>query len=315
MKLKVKKSIVAVCLMLCSVFGFSKETEGNLTFNIVCMTVSPDKISDLSSAKWENFPVVPLAFPALGASYGTARKSGGDGEFKLFDYNWGVAASLTPLGVGATLSGEVSITPLFTLSTNSGFLSGWNFGSLYTGIGVYDYDEGDYRRERSLSEAALFFEGKASVVIPAGVVLLNLTYSTAYTYFTGANDGEVWTCATYKHCVNGWGYSAGANAIKFTNLEHIKMIAFGADVKGYYTADYFDDEYKNYNPGFVTVDFGPMVIANITPRVSMITKATIGNMREFKESKYDSSEELKQTYDGWKIRFKTLLVLFNVKIL
>ena len=311
MKKSVRKTLVLISLLFCSFSGFSKETEGNLTFNIVCMTVSPDKISDLSSAKWENFPVVPLAFPALGASYGTMKKNEG---FKLFDYNWAVNASLTPLGIGGAVSGEFSITPLLTLSANSGFLSGWNFGSLYTGIGVYDYDEGDYRRERSLSEAALFFEGKASVMIPTKIVFLNLTYSAVYTYFTGADAGEVWTCATYKHCVNGWAYSAGASAIKFTNLDHVKMIAFNADVKGYYKTEYFDDEYKNYNPGFVTVDFGPMAIANLTPKVSMIIKATVGNMRDFKESNYDSTEELKQTYDGWKIRFKTLLVMFNIKI-
>ena len=165
-----------------------------------------------------------------------------------------------------------------------------------------------------MSEAALFFEGKASVMIPTKIVFLNLTYSAVYTYFTGADAGEVWTCATYKHCVNGWAYSAGASAIKFTNFDHVKMIAFNADVKGYYKTEYFDDEYKNYNPGFVTVDFGPMAIANLTPKVSMIIKATVGNMRDFKESNYDSTEELKQTYDGWKIRFKTLLVMFNIKI-
>ena len=69
MKKSVRKTLVLISLLFCSFSGFSKETEGNLTFNIVCMTVSPDKISDLSSAKWENFPVVPLAFPALCASY------------------------------------------------------------------------------------------------------------------------------------------------------------------------------------------------------------------------------------------------------
>lgn len=313
------KSLILTALLFLLPFNLISEPQFDLSLNVLGMMLTGESIAKMGyswSDKWylKNVPLIPLAMPAIAAR--VHKKSNREQQNKeLLSTNYAWTSSLNFLGIESGVEYSVFITPLLELKSFAGMKTAWNYGSSQKGLAVYDPLEKKYVKKTSLSELSYMFGEDIAVTapLPKGNILKG-GFNTAYVGFTGAEDKEVWKCGMESNFVNGWKYTATLMLAHMYNNPSHAMVGIIGSASGWYTENYFDDVYKPYNPDFVTFAVTPMAQWVIGKKQNIMINAVISRDRKFKNSDYDSSEELLQEYDGTEWKLKTIMFIWHIPL-
>ena len=295
----------------------------NVSLDISGFTINGDNLAR-SGYDWadnnfvRNVPIFFIAFPSLSVQLHPERPKPGTvsrKDIKLISFSWLADGVLSPAGIMTGASVSCSITPFFTLTAASHISSSWNYGSTFVTIATYNPDNRKYDTCTSLSGAAYSFAGTASAMLPLPARnMLQFTYSSEYTGFTRAENGEPWKCGMNQNSVNGWKFTASAMASHMFTKGSIKMTGITFSAGGWYSSSYYDDIYQPYNPSYVTFTITPMIRLQPAPKQSVIVMAVINRERRFENDSYTTNQTLLQTYTGSRWQFKTFMCIWHIQL-
>jgi hypothetical protein len=313
------KNLLSVLLLLSTSLPFYAETQQIKPFGI-SLSVSVITLSgeDLTRAGYDffdkdnlkNVPVIPIFIPALSACYKNYLPLG-----KLpAAIRYSADYTISPLSMGINSSVSLSFLSCVSVTVGGILQSSWNYGSELTLISTYDSQKEKYVSRTSLSELEYGINGSVNVIIPIGMYLSTLNYYSEYTGFTGTDNGQPWNCGMSFNNVNGWKYRATAMFGRRFTGKTLKMISISGSAGGWYSDSYFDDEYKDYDPTFVTFSIAPLVQLQLSDQQSLTISAVIDREREFDSDDYDSDDMILQNCTGGKWQFRTLMFLWHIKL-
>jgi hypothetical protein len=259
-------------------------------------------------------PFIPEAFPAFSVRISYPNPY----TFKptihdIFYCGYFCGSSVSPVGITAYATGTVNITPLLTIAAGGQLGTAWNYGSLYTAIGVYDVSENKYRNLSAFGSLFCDFTVSAVLVIPLGPVIAEFIYVPEFVYLTGAGNGEAWKFSTQSECVNGWRYLYGGMIAyqfpKKTGMAGIQFIA-----QGWYLSNYFDEIFQPYDPDFVTFSIIPSFQIQITKKQGLQITVPVSRVRRFENENYTTNEILLQNCVGSVWRLVSVNFLWHIQI-
>jgi hypothetical protein len=196
-----------------------------------------------------------------------------------------------------------------------------NYGETATFMGVYEPENRDYRQDIIFTEYAYGLHYHGSLTIPLLAILpksdwtkIILKGTGEYTYsgYTGAKDGEVWKAGA-QNLVNGFRYKYGGTLIYMLPFARVPMIMFAATVSAFKHEYDFDDTYKDYNPGFKTVNLTPMASVKINDEWNGMLMLAISRDRKFENRRYPTTEELLQKQVGAEWDLRTVMFIASRK--
>jgi hypothetical protein len=196
-----------------------------------------------------------------------------------------------------------------------------NYGETATFMGVYEPENRDYRQDIIFTEYAYGLHYHGSLTIPLLAILpksdwtkIILKGTGEYTYsgYTGAKDGEVWKAGA-QNLVNGFRYKYGGTLIYMLPFARVPMVMFAATVSGFKHEYDFDDTYKDYNPGFKTVNLTPMASVKINDEWNGMLMLAISRDRKFENRRYPTTEELLQKQVGAEWDLRTVMFIASRK--
>lgn len=323
----IKKSKTAALLIFSILLNFflsaqdSHREEGfdafaNLSF--VGFTFSGETLSrsfdwiDSDNEFVKNCPLFFIVAPALSGGVSYTKNQ------NLLTFINSANLNLSPVGTGSSFDTTLCITPLFSLNAGAHIESAWNYGTYLTSLGVYDPVHAEYDQIDSLSEFSygVKFEAAATIPLPKSN-LLQLSYGTDYIAFSGADDGEPWTCYMQSDCANGWRYKTSAMLSHMFSSKKLKFAGLSFSVDGRYNGnDDYDKIYRDSEPGHTDYTVALMTHFKMSEKQSLMISADVKNKRQFEkdESDFDTEETLLQKYkrDVW--RFNNIFLLWNIKL-
>jgi hypothetical protein len=231
---------------------------------------------------------------------------------KLATIKGSAAGEANFAGLGLKLDISVELIHLLELGIQANGGTALNYGKTSTFMGVYDAEERNYHQDIIFTEYAYGFTYKSSLTLPLLVLLpksnwtkiiLKLSGEYAYSAYTGANDGEVWKAGN-GNMVNGFHYKCGGTLIYMMPFKRVPMAMLSASASGFKHEYDFDETYKDYNPGFVTVNITPMASIKVSEKWNGMLMASVSRDRVFENRRYPTTEELlqKQVDSEWDLR-------------
>ena len=87
-------------------------------------------------------------------------------------------------------------------------------------------------------------------------------------------------------------------------FKRVPMAMLSASASGFKHEYDFDETYKDYNPGFVTVNITPMASIKVSEKWNGMLMASVSRDRVFENRRYPTTEELlqKQVDSEWDLR-------------
>ena len=262
-----------------------------------------------------NWPFFAFAAPAWTSNFRLQQNG------KLVTLKGGTAGDVNFAGLGVKLDVAVELIHLLEVGMEANGGTAINYGETATFMGVYDIEKRDYRQDVVFTEYSYGFAYKASLTLPLLVLLpksdwtkiiLKASGEYAYSAYTGASDGEVWKAGN-GNMVNGFRYKCGGTLIYMLPFERVPMAMLAANVSGFKHAYDFDPAYKDYNPGFKTVNIIPMVSIKVNDTWNGMLMATISRDRRYENNRYKTSEELLQKQVGTEWDLRTVMCIFTRK--
>jgi len=267
-----------------------------------------------NSETLHNWPFFAFAAPSWTTNFKIQRSSG-----KLATFKTSAAGDVNFAGLAIKLDVAVELIRLLELGMQANSATALNYGRTATMMGVYDVDKRNYRQDMFFTEFAYGYTYLSSLTLPILVLLpkskwsniiLKLSGQYAYSAYTGADDGEVWKAGN-ANMVNGFHYKCGATLIYMLPFKWVPMAMVAGNVTGFKHAYDFDPAYKDYNPGFKTVNIIPMVSFKLTKTWSGMFMATISRARRYEEEHYKTNEELLQKQVGAEWDLRTIMTAFT----
>jgi len=261
-----------------------------------------------------DIPFIPVVFPAFSIKISYPNPC----TFKptihnIFYCGYSCGLSVSTVGITVCTTGTVNITPLFTIAACGQLGTAWNYGSLYTALGVYDVSENKYRNFPAFGSLFCDFTASAVLVIPLRPVIVEFIYAPEFVYLSGAGNGEVWKFSTQSECVNGWRYVYGGMiAYQFPKKAGMAGIQFIA--QGWYSSDYFDEVYQPYDPDFVTFSIIPSFEIQIAKKQGLQITVPVSRVRRFENEDYTANEILLQNCVGGVWRLVSVNFLWHIQI-
>ncbi len=268
-----------------------------------------------NSETLHNWPFFAFAAPAWTSNFRLQQNG------KLVTLKGGTAGDVNFAGLGVKLDVAVELIHLLEVGMEANGGTAINYGETATFMGVYDIEKRDYRQDVVFTEYSYGFAYKASLTLPLLVLLpksdwtkiiLKASGEYAYSAYTGASDGEVWKAGN-GNMVNGFRYKCGGTLIYMLPFERVPMAMLAANVSGFKHAYDFDPAYKDYNPGFKTVNIIPMVSIKVNDTWNGMLMATISRDRRYENNRYKTSEELLQKQVGTEWDLRTVMCIFTRK--
>ena len=268
-----------------------------------------------NSETLHNWPFFAFAAPAWTSNFRLQQNG------KLVTLKGGTAGDVNFAGLGVKLDVAVELIHLLEVGMEANGGTAINYGETATFMGVYDIEKRDYRQDVVFTEYSYGFAYKTSLTLPLLVLLpksdwtkiiLKASGEYAYSAYTGASDGEVWKAGN-GNMVNGFRYKCGGTLIYMLPFERVPMAMLAANVSGFKHAYDFDPAYKDYNPGFKTVNIIPMVSIKVNDTWNGMLMATISRDRRYENNRYKTSEELLQKQVGTEWDLRTVMCIFTRK--
>ena len=314
------KLLVAVLLCVSTALASGQDKAGDTLqvsqeniLSVVAIVLPHNSLKN--SETLHNWPFFAFAAPAWTSNFKLQQNG------KLITLKGGAAGDVNFAGFGVKLDVAVELIHLLELGMEANGGTAINYGETATFMGVYDYEERDYRQDIVFTEYSYGYTYKASLTLPLMVLLpksdwtkiiLKASGEYAYSGYTGANDGEVWKAGN-GNMVNGFRYKCGGTLIYMLPFERVPMAMLAANVSGFKHAYDFDPAYKDYNPGFKTVNIVPMVSIKVNDTWNGMLMASISRDRRYENNRYKTSEELLQKQVGTEWDLRTVMCIFTRK--
>lgn len=234
----------------------------------------------------------------------------------------GVAGgSLALFGAGLKVDVSLDVAHLLELGVEGGLMSGINYGSMTTSMGVYAPEKQKYSADMFGTEFSYEVRYHAALSMPLMAflprsewtkIMLRPTANLIYAAYTGAEDGEVWKAGT-GDMVNGLRYQVGGTMMYFLPFKHFPMAMFSANVSGFKHESDFDAVYEPYDPGFKTVTLVPMLSIKLDERWGGMLMATFARERRYRNYHFETGTELSQERVGSEWGLKAILLMLSRK--
>lgn len=231
---------------------------------------------------------------------------------KLLTFKGLAAGDVNFAGIGLKFDASIELIHLLELGAEANVGTALNYGETATFMGVYDTEKRNYRQDAMFTEYAYGMRYHSALTIPLLAflpksnwtkIILKGTAELTYSTYTGANDKEVWKAGN-ENTVNGFKYKYGGTLIYMLPFERVPMAMLAVNASGFKHEYDFDKVYKDYNPGFVTVNVAPMASIKVTQKWNGMLMASVSRTRKFENRRYPTTEELlqKQVGSEWDLR-------------
>jgi hypothetical protein len=215
-------------------------------------------------------------------------------------------------GLGLKLDISAELMHLLELGVQANTGTALNYKETATFMGVYDPEKRDYRQDVIFTEYSYGLRYHAALTFPLLALLpksnwtkiiLKGTADLAYSAYTGADDKEVWKAGNDNQ-VNGLKYRYGGTLIYMLPFKRVPMAMLSANASRFKHEYDFDEAYRDYNPGFVTVNITPMASIKVSEKWNGMLMASVSRDRVFENRRYPTTEELlqKQVDSEWDLR-------------
>lgn len=284
-----------------SAFSISDEN----VFSIVSIVLPHNSLRN--SETLHNWPFFAFAAPSWAYS-ATAQYDAS----KLLTLKGLLGSDLSFAGIGFKLDISAELMHLLELGVQASTGSALNYKETATLMGVYDPEKRNYRQDVIFTEYSYGLRYHASLTFPLLALLpksnwtkiiLKGTADLTYSAYTGASDKEVWKAGNDNQ-VNGLKYRYGGTLIYMMPFKRVPMAMLSASASGFKHEYDFDETYKDYNPGFVTVNITPMASIKVSEKWNGMLMASVSRDRVFENRRYPTTEELlqKQVDSEWDLR-------------
>lgn len=231
---------------------------------------------------------------------------------KLLTFKGLAAGDVNFAGIGLKFDASIELIHLLELGAEANVGTALNYGETATFMGVYDTEKRNYRQDAMFTEYAYGMRYHSALTIPLLAflpksnwtkIILKGTAELTYSAYTGADDKEVWKAGN-ENTVNGFKYKYGGTLIYMLPFERVPMAMLAVNASGFKHEYDFDKVYKDYNPGFVTVNVAPMASIKVTQKWNGMLMASVSRTRKFENRRYPTTEELlqKQVGSEWDLR-------------
>ena len=284
------------------------------TFSIISLILPHNSLRN--SKTLHNWPFFAFAVPTWATTYSAKMDMG-----KLLTLKGASGGTLGFEGVNLRVGVSMELIHLLELGVQAHGGTAINYGETATFMGVYDPENRDYCQDIIFTEYAYGLHYHGSLTIPLLAILpksdwtkIILKGTGEYTYsgYTGAKDGEVWKAGA-QNLVNGFRYKYGGTLIYMLPFARVPMVMFAATVSGFKHEYNFDDTYKDYNPGFKTVNLTPMASVKINDDWNGMLMVAISRDRKFENRRYPTTEELLQKQVGAEWDLRTVMFIASRK--
>ena len=284
------------------------------TFSIISLVLPHNSLRN--SKTLHNWPFFAFAVPAWAVTYNAKMDMG-----KLLTFKGVSGGTLGFEGVNLRVGVSIELIHLLEFGVQAHGGTAINYGETATFMGVYEPENRDYRQDIIFTEYAYGLHYHGSLTIPLLAILpksdwtkIILKGTGEYTYsgYTGAKDGEVWKAGA-QNLVNGFRYKYGGTLIYMLPFARVPMVMFAATVSGFKHEYDFDDTYKDYNPGFKTVNLTPMASVKINDEWNGMLMLAISRDRKFENRRYPTTEELLQKQVGAEWDLRTVMFIASRK--
>lgn len=221
------------------------------------------------------------------------------GEHPLVKGNtisFGYRLDITPVAITPKFS--FSFTPVAFLVFSSGIEvgTGWNLLGIQ-GMAKYNSNTNNYDSLVPFKDyhfgfhLGATFQFDLAAVIPGdwNHVVFVADYVNEYFGMNNVPTGEIVKWLASGNKVNGWKYDANF-VIGYQMPIMLSMIGLNANLSGYYSANFFDKKYANFNGNFMTVDINPLLQLTFNAHNSMYLLFCFSSRRSF-TTRHEKSEE------------------------
>ncbi|MCR5606495.1 MAG: hypothetical protein K6F69_06745, partial [Treponema sp.] len=178
----------------------------------------------------------------------------------------------------------------FSIGGSIGTSWGFDLGFLSLDfIGEYDREEKDYESFTPLTHwvydgwAQVSFKYDIGSLLSSGKqhVIFGSSYKAQYAGMTGVENGEIWKNQGSGEQVNGFSYTATTSMNYMIPHKYFKSIGLTASASGYYSDDFFDEEYRIYDPTFVNLTFALISSASVGYKNHFMLMIPVSGKRDF----------------------------------
>ena len=284
-----------------STFKYSTEN----TLSIVSIVLPHNSLRN--SETLHNWPFFAFAAPSWSYSLKVQQECN-----KLLGLKGTAGGDVSFAGLGLKFDISAELMHLLELGVQANTGTALNYKKTATFMGVYDPEERNYRQDVIFTEYSYGLRYHAALTFPLLALLpksdwtkiiLKGSADLIYSAYTGANDKEVWKAGNDNQ-VNGLKYRYGGTLIYMMPFKRVPMAMLSASASGFKHEYDFDETYKDYNPGFVTVNITPMVSIKVSEKWNGMLMASVSRDRVFENRRYPTTEELlqKQVDSEWDLR-------------
>ena len=292
--------------------GLKTSREG--TLSIVSLLLPHNSLKN--SETLHNWPFFAFAVPAYMYHFKVQQDFG-----KLLSFKGLASGDVNFAGVGVKLDAAIELMHLLELGAEANTGTALNYGRTATFMGVYRPEKRKYRRDIMFTEYAYGMRYHTALTIPLLAflpksdwtkIILKGTAELRYSAYTGAEDKEVWKAGN-ENMVNGFKYKYGGTLIYMMPFERVPMAMLAVNASGFKHEYDFDDVYKDYNPGFVTVSITPMASIKVSKKWNGMLMASVSRDRKFENHRYPTTEELLQKQVGSEWDLRTVMFIMSRK--
>jgi len=284
-----------------STFKYSTEN----TLSIVSIVLPHNSLRN--SETLHNWPFFAFAAPSWSYSLKVQQECN-----KLLTLKGTAGGDVSFAGLGLKFDISAELMHLLELGVQANTGTALNYKKTATFMGVYDPEERNYRQDVIFTEYSYGLRYHAALTFPLLALLpksdwtkiiLKGTADLTYSAYTGASDKEVWKAGNDNQ-VNGLKYRYGGTLIYMMPFKRVPMAMLSASASGFKHEYDFDETYKDYNPGFVTVNITPMASIKVSEKWNGMLMAIVSRDRVFENRRYPTTEELlqKQVDSEWDLR-------------
>jgi len=269
-----------------------------------------------NSKSLHDWPFFAIAVPAWASKIGAKWDFG-----KLLTLRGAAKYDLSYTEISLKLDASLELIKLLELGVEPFAGTGINYGETATFMGVYNPEKRDYDQDFVFTNYTygLRYHGALTLPLLAFLpksdwtkIILKGTADLTYSAYTGAEDGEIWKAGN-ANMVNGFKYRYGGTLIYILPFKRVPMAMVSASVSAFKHAYDFDPIYKDYNPGFKTINITPMVSVKVTENWNGMLMAIISRDRVFENRQYPTTEEPLQKQVGSEWDLRSILCIFTRK--
>ena len=320
--------MVLMTALLCVAFAFAEQPESTrdslpsdtpvVKTDSTSLKVTRDNVLSIvsivlphnslkNSETLHDWPFFAFAAPSWAYRFGLQQDMG-----KLASLKGLAMGDVSFAGLGLRLDAAVELVHLLELGVGLNTGTALNYGKTATFMGVYDPEKRNYRRDIVFTDYVYGVRYHSTLTIPLLAflpksdwtkIILKGSAELTYSAYTGASDGQVWKVGSSNQ-VNGFKYKYGGTLIYMMPFARVPMAMLSVNASGFKHEYDFDEAYREYNPGFVTVQVSPMASIKVSEKWNGTLMATISRERLFENRRYPTTEELlqKQVGSEWDLR-------------